>query len=342
VDEFVNTACPSCNRPALRETDTLDGFACSSWYFLRFPDREYEQGPFNPQAIRHWLPVDLYVGGAEHAVMHLMYARFWTKVVADAGLIDFREPFPRLRSQGILHAADGKRMSKSRGNVVTPDAVIERYGADILRIYLLFLSPFERNVTWDEEGIVGAERFLRRVWRICLWDAATETCEPGKAAEEELQRTTHKTIRRVTEDIDAFKFNTAVAALMEFVNTMWTHGEQHGPSPIFQEATEILLRLLAPFAPHITEELWARQGGTSSVHQQCWPVCDPALTVDETITLIIQVNGKVRDRIVVPAGITEEEATAQAMKSDQVQRYLNGNPPQKVIVVPGRLVNLVV
>ncbi len=342
VDEFVNTACPSCGGPGQRETDTLDGFACSSWYFLRFPDREYEQGPFNPQAVRRWLPVDLYVGGAEHAVMHLMYARFWTKVLADASLIDFREPFPRLRSQGILHAADGKRMSKSRGNVVTPDEVIERYGADILRIYLLFMAPFERNVTWDEEGIAGAERFLQRVWRTCQWDMAEETCDPGKAAERELEQATHKTIRRVTEDIDAFKFNTAVATLMEFVNALWAHREEHGPSPSFGEAVAVLLRLLAPLAPHITEELWARQGGAFSVHQQCWPVYDPALTVDEMITLIIQVNGKVRDRIVVPAGITEEEATAQAMKSERVQHYLNGTPPQKVIVVPGRLINLVV
>jgi leucyl-tRNA synthetase len=342
VAEFVNTTCPACGGPAQRETDTLDGFACSSWYFLRFPDREYEQGPFNPQAVRRWLPVDLYVGGAEHAVMHLMYARFWTKALADAGLIDFREPFPRLRSQGILHAADGKRMSKSRGNVVTPDEVIARYGADILRIYLLFMAPFERNVTWDEEGIAGAERFLQRVWRICQSDADAETNETRKAVEKELQRATHKTIRRVTEDIEAFKFNTAVAALMEFVNTTWTHREQHGSSPTFREATGVLIRLLAPLAPHIAEELWARQGGTFSVHHQPWPVYDPALTVDETITMIIQVDGKVRDRIVVSACVTEEEATAQAMKSERVQAYLNGNPPKKVIVVPGRLVNLVV
>ncbi len=342
VAEFVNTACPACGGPARRETDTLDGFACSSWYFLRFPDRKYEQGPFNPQAVRRWLPVDLYVGGAEHAVMHLMYARFWTKVLADSGLIDFREPFPRLRSQGILHAADGKRMSKSRGNVVTPDEVIERYGADILRIYLLFMAPFERNVTWDEEGIAGAERFLQRVWRICQWNTDTETREPEMPAEEELQRAAHKTIRRVTEDIEDFKFNTAVAALMEFVNTLWAHREQHGPSPAFRAATRMLIRLLAPLAPHIAEELWARQGGTFSVHQQSWPVYDPALTVDERITLIIQVNGKVRDRMIVPAGLTDEAATAQAMKSERVQGYLNGDSPQKVIVVPGRLVNLVV
>ncbi len=343
LPEFVHTSCPACGGPARRETDTMGGFACSSWYFLRFADREYDQGPFNPEAVRRWLPVDLYVGGAEHAVMHLLYARFWTKVLADAGLIDFREPFPRLRSQGILHAADGKRMSKSRDNVVTPDEVVERYGADILRIYLLFMAPFDRNVIWDEEGIAGSERFLQRVWRLNQWTDKEGGAEgTGQGTEVALQRVIHKTIRRVTEDIEAFKFNTAVAALMEFTNALWAHREQHGPSPAFQEASETLIRLLAPLAPHIAEELWARQGGPFSVHQQPWPAFDRALTVDETITLVLQVNGKVRDRIAVPAGIADHEAEAQALESERVQRILNGRQPRNVIVVPGRLVNVVV
>ncbi len=344
VPEFVDTPCPSCGGPAQRETDTLDGFACSSWYFLRFADREYAEGPFNPEAVRRWLPVDLYVGGAEHAVMHLLYARFWTKVLADAGLIDFREPFPRLASQGILHAADGKRMSKSRGNVVTPDEVVERYGADILRIYLLFMAPFDRNVNWDEEGITGAERFLQRVWRLC--QGAKAQGRKGAGRGEALRRTTHKTIRRATEDIETFKFNTAVAAMMEFANTLWSFWEQPSsgnepPSPAFDEAADALILLLAPFAPHIAEELWARRGGAFSVHQQPWPTYDPALTVDEIITLVIQVNGKVRDRIVVPADIGRDEARRRALESERVQRYLAGKPPQKVIVVPGRLINVV-
>jgi leucyl-tRNA synthetase len=342
VPEFVNTPCPTCGGSAQRETDTLDGFACSSWYFLRFADREYSRGPFNPDAVRRWLPVDLYVGGAEHAVMHLLYARFWTKVLADAGLISFREPFPKLRSQGILHAADGKRMSKSRGNVVTPDEVVERYGADILRIHLLFMAPFDRNVTWDEEGIAGAERFLHRVWKLCQWEREAESQRIGQPAEEGLRRATHKTIRKVTIDIEAFKFNTAVAALMEFVNSLWAHREMHGPSPAFRAATDTLIRLLAPYAPHIAEELWGRQGGEFSIHQRSWPVYDPELTVDETITLVIQVNGKVRARIVVPAGISDEEAQIRALESERVQEKLNGQRPKKVIVVPGRLVNLVI
>jgi leucyl-tRNA synthetase len=342
LPNFVRTTCPSCSGPAQRETDTMGGFACSSWYFLRFADREYDRGPFNPEAVRRWLPVDLYVGGAEHAVMHLLYARFWTKVLADAGLIDFREPFPRLRSQGILHAADGKRMSKSRGNVVTPDEVVERYGADILRVYLLFMAPFDRNVNWDEEGITGAQRFLQRVWKLCQRAGEASRSQVEEQAEHALQRVLHKTIQRVTSDIDAYKFNTAVAALMEFANTVWSHREQHGPSPAYETAIGDLIRLLAPFAPHIAEALWAQQGNAYSVHQQAWPSHDPALAEDEMATLIVQVNGKVRDRLVVPAGIGDDEARDQALGSERVQRALNGRQPERVIVVQGRLVNLVV
>ncbi len=341
--EFVHAVCPKCNGPARRETDTMGGFACSSWYFLRFPDREYAEGPFNPKALQRWLPVDLYVGGAEHAVMHLLYARFWTKVLADAGLVDFREPFPRLRSQGILHAADGKRMSKSRGNVVTPDEVVDRYGADILRVYLLFMAPFERNVYWDEDGIAGAERFLHRVWRLCQRvDRDAEDRVPAGPADASLQRVMHKTIQRVTGDIEAFKFNTAVAALMEYTNALSEHQSQHGASAAFHEAIRTMIRLLAPFAPHIAEELWMQQGGSYSVHQEAWPVHDPSLTVEETVTLVVQVNGKVRDRLSVPADIGDEEAERMAMESNQVQRYLHGARPKKTIVIPGRLVNLVI
>ncbi|MFC2037562.1 leucine--tRNA ligase [Chloroflexota bacterium] len=343
LSEFVNTTCPVCGGWAQRETDTMGGFACSSWYFSRFADPWYDAGPFKPEGVRRWLPVDLYVGGAEHAVMHLLYARFWTKVLADAGLLHFREPFPRLRSQGILHASDGKRMSKSRRNVVTPDEVVERHGADTLRIYLLFMAPFDRNVIWDEEGITGAQRFLQRVWRVCQTSGSPDRTGSGRRSQESaLQRATHKTIRRVTDDIAALKFNTAVAAMMEFVNTMLEHLGQHGATAAFHEATGALIRLLAPFAPHITEELWARRGGPFSVHQQPWPAFDAALTVDETVTLIIQVNGKVRDRIAVPAGIGAEEARNRALESEGVQRTLRGQPPRRLIVVPGRLVNVVV
>jgi leucyl-tRNA synthetase len=341
LPEFVQIACPRCGMPARRETDTLDGFACSSWYFLRFPDRDYDQGPFSPEQVQRWLPVDLYVGGAEHAVMHLLYARFWTKALADAGLIDFREPFPRLQSQGILHAADGKRMSKSRGNVVTPDEVIARYGADILRIYLLFMAPFDHNVNWDEEGITGAQRFLQRVWRVALEPSQVGGGPIEGLPEKALQRVMHKTIRRVSEDLEAFKFNTAIATLMEYANILWSLRDSGGDSPAYQKAVEVLIRLLAPVAPYIVEEIWARQGNSTSIHRQSWPDYDPALTIDETVTLVIQVDGKVRDRILVPAGISDQEAQTQAMGSSRVQEALKHQPPKKAIVVPDRLVNLV-
>ncbi|NLF12358.1 MAG: class I tRNA ligase family protein, partial [Anaerolineaceae bacterium] len=341
VPEFVETTCPACGGPARRETDTMGGFACSSWYFLRFADPWYDQGPFNPEAVRRWLPVDLYVGGAEHAVMHLLYARFWTKVLADAGLIDFREPFPRLRSQGIVHAADGKRMSKSRGNVVTPDEVVARHGADTLRLHLLFMAPFDRNVNWDEEGIAGAERFLQRVWR--LGEATGQASAPAANGRDDdsLRRAMHKTIRRVTEDVEAYKFNTAVAAMMEFSNSLAAYQERHGSTPAFCEAFETLIRLLAPFAPHIAEEMWARLGRAFSVHQQAWPEHNPALAADETVTLVVQVNGKVRDRIPVAAGLDDGEARARALASERVRQHLEGRDPRQVIVVGGRLVNVV-
>jgi leucyl-tRNA synthetase len=317
---------------------------------LRFADPWNSNEAVGPEAMERWLPADLYVGGAEHALMHLLYARFWTKVLADAGLLPFREPFPRLRSQGIVHAADGKRMSKSRGNVVTPDEVVERHGADALRIYLLFMAPFDRNVIWDEEGILGSKRFLHRAWRLC--QAAGEPESDGAGSPEiegevALRRAMHKAIRRVTEDIEAFKFNTAVAAMMQFLNTLSGFREREGSSvfsPTFHEATGTLILLLAPFAPHIAEELWAHRGGDFSVHQQPWPAYDPDLaeTASETITLVVQVNGKVRDRIDAPVGIDDDQSRRLALESRQVQRYLDGRPARRVIVVPGKLVSVVV
>jgi leucyl-tRNA synthetase len=353
LPEFVATRCPSCGSPAQRETDTMGGFACSSWYFLRFADPSHDAGPFNPEAVRRWLPPDLYVGGAEHAVMHLLYARFWTKVLADAGLIDFREPFPRLASQGILHAPDGKRMCKSAGNVVTPDEVAERFGADILRIYLLFMAPFDRNVLWNEEGIAGPERFLHRLWKVCHAcgsqgsNIARTQAGNAMSRDDTLQRATHLTIRSVTADIEGFKFNTAIARLMEFTNLLEDHfrsRDHETGSPASdgeRKAIEALILLLSPFAPYIAEELWARRGGTFSVHQQPWPAHEPALAEAKMVTLVIQVNGKVRDRITVPADIEDDEAQLRAMDSPSVQRYLQGRTPSKVIVVPGRLVNVV-
>ncbi len=344
VPEFVHTTCPQCGGPAQRETDTMDGFACSSWYFLRFVSPNYTAGPFDPAALAAWGPPDLYVGGAEHAVMHLLYARFWTKVMADAGLVPFREPFPVLRSQGIMHACDlqtgeARRMSKSAGNVVTPDSVAETHGADALRVYLLFMAPFENNTVWEQEGIVGARRFLERTWRLVNTVAAPS--HPTTQPPNHLTTYLHHTIRRVTQDIEALKFNTAIAALMECLNEMVADQQAHGVSAGLAEACCVFVRLLAPFAPYIAEELWARLGGPYSVHQQAWPQYDAAPITEEAITLVVQVDGRVRDRLSVPADVTEAEVRRQALSCDGVRRHLDGRRVARVVYVPGRLVNVV-
>jgi leucyl-tRNA synthetase len=349
VPAFVRTPCPVCGGPARRETDTLDGFACSSWYFLRFVSPGYDQGPFDPAALSRWGPPDLYVGGAEHAVMHLLYARFWTKALADAGIIPFREPFPVLRSQGVMHARDPisghvRRMSKSTGNVVTPDQVAETHGADALRVYLMFMAPFENNTVWEEAGITGARRFLERTWRL-VNQAAQATDSPSQgsalAADAPITAVLHRTIQRVTGDIEAFKYNTAIAALMECLNALIACQQTGGSSQAFQKALRQYVLLLAPFAPHIAEELWARLGEPYSVHQQSWPAWDQDRIGTETITLVVQIDGRVRDRLVVPAEIDRQEAQNRALESRGVRRNLNGRSVARVIYVPGKLINVV-
>jgi leucyl-tRNA synthetase len=344
VPEYLHTECPTCGGPAQRETDTLSGFACSSWYYLRFVSPDYGDGPFDPEALARWGAPDLYVGGAEHAVMHLLYARFWTKVMADAGLIPFREPFPVLRSQGVMHARDAdtgelRRMSKSAGNVVTPDEVAARQGADALRVYLLFMAPFESNTVWEADGIVGARRFLERTWRL-VQTVADETAEVD-GMDEALRRGLHQTIQRVTEDVEAFRFNTAVAALMEFLNTLSAQIASGRVSRQVVEATRAYVLLLAPFAPYIAEELWAQLGGGYSVHQQAWPEWDEEAIQAASITMVLQVDGRVRDRLQVPTGITEREARERALRAEGIHRYLGDRRVTRVVYVPGRLVNLV-
>jgi leucyl-tRNA synthetase len=283
--------------------------------------------------------------------MHLLYARFWTKVMAAADVIPFREPFPALRSQGVMHARDPqtgevRRMSKSAGNVVTPDGVAAVHGADALRVYLLFMAPFENNTVWEgsdaqaSHGITGAKRFLGRFWRLANAVAAADQ-SADSPADTRLRGIVHRTIRRVTADVEAFKFNTAVAALMECLNEMSGHHHAHGVTEELAEATYTLVLLLAPFAPHIAEELWARLGGPYSVHQQPWPAWDETLAAEETITLVVQVDGRVRDKMTVPADIGEAEARALALERDPVRRHLDGRSVARVIYVPGRLVNIV-
>jgi leucyl-tRNA synthetase len=343
IPEFVNTQLPD-GTPARRETDTMGTFACSAWYYLRFADPRNDRAPFDKEQAAYWLPVDMYVGGAEHAVMHLLYARFWTKVLHDLGYVPFVEPFKRLRNQGMILAPDGKeKMSKSKGNVITPDEMVAEWGADALRAYEMFISDFEMATPWNTHGLSGTHRWLRRAWDVILNPAPRPPAdEMTEQADRDLRRWAHKTIRKVSQDIEGFRFNTVISSLMEFTNALFDAQRQPVSTPVFEEATDRLLLLLAPIAPFLAEELWSLKGRPYSVHQQAWPSYDPALAADEFITLVLQVNGKVRGRLTMPAGLNEEQARSVALQNEAVLRHLDGKQPRKMIYVPGKLVNVVV
>ena len=343
AEEWVNTTCPSCGGPARRETDTMDGFACSSWYFLRFTSPHYQEGPFEPAAMRTWMPVDSYVGGAEHAVMHLLYSRFWTKVMFDAGLVPFIEPFSNLRNQGMmLSAADGQKMSKSKGNVVTPDEVVAQYGTDALRTYILFLGPFDAEATWDDRGIKGVTRFLNRYWRLA--NSSLRVMEDDQdGVRQQFERRRQQIIEHVTNDLKAFRFNTAVAALMAYLNYLSEVAKEGVDREQWRSAIETLTLLLCPFAPFITEEVWqAVLGHPDSVHKQSWPHYDSAMAQEEQTTVIVQVNGRVRDRLQVEMGTASDALREMALASSRVQGYIDGATINNVVIVPDRLVNIVI
>ena len=335
------TTCPKCGGPAERETDTMDTFMCSSWYHLRYLSPDYDQGPFDPKEYDYWMPVDLYTGGIEHANMHLIYTRFFHKALRDMGITKGAEPMLQLRNQGIVLGEDSEKMSKSRGNVVSPDDLVASYGADAVRAYLMFFARWELGAPWNSSGIDGTIRWLRRFWNLVLEPG--KTGKPDKSVTRVLRRKVHQTLASVTRDFETFQFNTIVSALMELLNEM-NRVKQMGVwgTDAWNEAVEIYLLMLAPIAPHISEELWLRLGKPYSIHQQKWPAVDEEAAAEDKITLIVQINGKLRDRIVVPADIPDEEAKAAALESENVQRHLEGAKPRKVIVVPGRLVNIVV
>ena len=339
-EKFVNTTCPKCGGPAKRETDTIDGFLCSCWYFLRYCSPHDSEAPFDPKQMKYWMPVDIYTGGAEHAVMHLLYARFFTKAIRDMGLIDFGEPFKKLFNQGII-VADHQKMSKSKGNVVNPDAYVNELGADTVRAYMMFLGPWEQGGEWFDTGISGVARWLNRVWNIALEEYAPKTVDAQ--AVKELERFTHQTIKKMTGDMDRLRLNTMIAGLMELTNYLnKVKDAANVPLKDWQNSVEALVIMVAPTAPHLAEELWHRLGHTESVHNQKWPVWDEALAKEDEITLVVQVNGKLRDRPTVPASITEEEAKKMALTGEKVQPFLQGKTIVNVIYVPGKLVNIVV
>ncbi|MFC2019710.1 leucine--tRNA ligase [Chloroflexota bacterium] len=339
-EDFVSTTCPRCGGPARRETDTMDTFMCSSWYFLRYASPGCETAPFD-ERVKYWMPVDLYTGGAEHAVMHLFYARFFTKALRDMGLVDFDEPFTRLFNQGIIIAGKHK-MSKSRGNVITPDEYVSTLGADVVRAYLMFVAPWEQGGEWNDSGISGISRWLNRLWRLVLEPYAVQG-SPDERAAKDLERLTHQTIRKVTEDMEKIRFNTMIAALMEYTNYLTRVKEAGAISPsAWEDSIKTMLLLVAPSVPHLAEELWQRTGRSYSIHNQGWPGWEAELARDEMVTLVVQVNGKLRERITVPPFITEFEAIKLAHGSPKVMVHLEGKQIIKVIYVPGRLVNLVV
>jgi len=340
---FLAATCPVGGEPARRETDTMDTFVDSSWYYLRYCSPHFEAGPWDPEAMRHWMPVDLYTGGEEHAVLHLLYSRFFVKALRDLGHREFDEPFTALRNQGQILGADHHRMSKSRGNVVNPDELVARYGADTVRLFLLFIGPWDQGGPWSPTGIEGVSRFLSRVWNQALAAAqgADASVEADADAARDLRRATHQTIRAVTEDYEALHFNTAISKLMELSNTIG-HGLEAGAGDeAVHDAIETLLLLLAPAAPHLTEELWERRGRPYSIHQQPWPVADEGLAAADMIELPVQVDGKLRDRLLVAPDTSEADIERLALASARVQAHLDGKPPARVVHIPGRLVNVV-
>ena len=338
---FVNTTCPTCGKPARRETDTIDTFVDSSWYFLRYTSPNDDQEPFDKARADFWMPVDQYIGGIEHAILHLLYSRFVMKALFDAQMVSVDEPFAALFSQGMIQR-NGAVMSKSRGNGVTPDDIVERYGADTGRVYELFLGPPDQDAEWNDRGVDGVARFLHRVWRLIIGEEDEVIAGISPVSVQDLSRKRHETIEKVTRDVDSFHFNTAMSALMELANAMQDYLQAGGQrNETWENVCRDMTRLLGPFAPHLAEELWQRQGGDGLLVFQRWPEVDPAQLRRLQVTVVVQVDGRLRDRIEMPSGTDEADAQARALASPNVQRAIGARRIQRTVYVPDRLVNLV-
>ena len=342
--DFVHATCPKCGGPARRETDTMDTFVCSSWYFMRYTDAQNTALPFAKDKADKWLPVDQYIGGVEHAILHLLYARFFTKVLKDRGLVSAEEPFKNLLTQGMV-LKDGAKMSKSKGNIVSPEDIMRTYGADTARLFILFAAPPERDLEWNDSAVEGCYRFLGRVYRFVQRYLAASEGGGNPAREKELRYLAHTSLARITEDIDQrFNFNTAVSAIMELVNGLYAAMDAYDDkrSPAIDEATDILVHVLAPFVPHLAEELWAALGHEASVHLEAWPQYDESALVQDEVEMVVQINGKVREHITVDVALSKEEVAEQALADARVQALIAGKTVRKTIVVPKKLINFVV
>ena len=338
---WKNTTCPVCGEAAVRETDTMDTFMCSSWYHLRYLSPDYDKGPFDEAEYNYWMPVDLYTGGIEHATMHLMYTRFFHKALRDAGITEGPEPMTMLRNQGMVLGEDNEKMSKSRGNVIAPDVLVERYGADTVRAYLMFFARWDMGAPWDSKGIEGSSRWVRRTW--ALFTDEVKGGNPTPETLRALRRKVHQTLKRVTRNFEQLEFNTIVSSLMELLNEMYKARENGAAgSKEWNEAIDIYLRMMAPVTPHIAEELWAEYGKPYSIHTQSWPKVDEEAAKEDEVSIAVQVNGKVRDHITVPAEMDDESVKAAALAAEGVVKSLAGATPKKVIVVKGKLVSIVV
>ncbi len=343
---WSKTTCPICGGPATRDTDTMDTFMCSSWYHLRYLSPQFNQGPFDQKEYDYWMPVDAYTGGAEHATMHLIYTRFFHKALRDMGIVQGKEPMLQQRNQGQILGPDGQRMSKSRGNVIDPDVQVSTYGADVVRAYLMFGYQWSEGGPWNTDNIQGVVRWVNRVWALVQEDEglqvdAGKTSSPSAESVAGLRRVMHQSIKKVSDDFEAYEFNTIVSTLMEFTNALYKYRAALAGTPVWDEALDTLLKLTAPITPHIAEELWAGRGRPYSIHQQSWPVYEAAAAAEALVTIVVQVNGKVRDRVQVPAGASESESKAAALASEGARRNMDGKAPRQVVVVPGRLVNIV-
>ena len=343
MEEFVNTTCPICGKPARRETDTMDTFVCSSWYYLRYTDALNDKAPFAKEN------VDQYIGGVEHAILHLLYARFFTKVLYDMGLVSVDEPFQNLLTQGMV-LMNGSKMSKSKGNVVSPETIIGKFGADTARLFILFAAPPERDLEWNDSAVEGCYRFINRVWRL-VYEYVQNTEAPVdystfgelNSKDKDMRRLTHTTIKRVSDDAGVrFNFNTAISAIMELVNGMYQYKELEYNKAVMAEAVDTLVLLLAPFIPHVTEEMWQELGHTGSVHKQQWPTLDEKALVADEATVVVQVNGKMKDKVVLPMNTDNAEAEKAALALPKVAEAVSGKEIKKVIIVPNKLINIVV